>query len=264
MQSDLELAFRLVDMADAQTLRWWSETGVESTTKRDGTPVTEADVAAETAMLTGLRDAHPEDGFLGEEVGEYAGTSGRRWIADGIDGTRFFAAGAETWGTLLALEVEGAIVLGINSSPVQGRRWWAERGAGAFAGTSDGSTATRINVSRHSTSDPDRLVCLPAVDALDPAQRQIVERLAGGRPVDRPWSHQNLVAEGEVDVCVWFAGDIWDHAAPSIIVEEAGGRFTDHLGGRRLDTRAAIYSNGRRHDHVLAALAPARGPVANE
>ncbi|MFP3906978.1 MAG: inositol monophosphatase family protein [Acidimicrobiales bacterium] len=57
-------------------------------------------------------------------------------------------------------------------------------------------------------------------------------------------------------MCVWFAGDIWDHAAPSIIVEEAGGRFTDHVGGRRLDTRAAIYSNGLRHDHVLAALAP--------
>ncbi|MFP4513854.1 MAG: inositol monophosphatase family protein [Acidimicrobiales bacterium] len=59
----------------------------------------------------------------------------------------------------------------------------------------------------------------------------------------------------EVDVCVWFGGDIWDHAAPSIIVEEAGGRFADHAGGKRLDTRTAIYSNGLRHDEILAALA---------
>jgi histidinol-phosphatase len=254
MQSDLELAFRLVDMADAQTVRWWSESGVGSTTKDDGTPVTEADVAAETAMLGALREARPEDGFLGEEVGEYVGTSGRRWIADGIDGTRFFVAGNETWGTLLALEVEGAIVLGVSSSPVQKRRWWAERGAGAFTGPSDGSTASRISVSKRSDPSPDRLVCLPAFDGLFPQRQQIVERLAGGRPIDRPWSHQNLVAEGEVDVCVWFAGDIWDHAAPSIIVEEAGGRFTDHCGGKRLDTRTAIYSNGPRHETVLNAL----------
>jgi histidinol-phosphatase len=62
------------------------------------------------------------------------------------------------------------------------------------------------------------------------------------------------VAEGEVDVCIWFCGDISDHAAPSILVEEAAGRFSDHHGGRRLDTRTAIYSNGLTHDDVLAAL----------
>jgi histidinol-phosphatase len=254
MQSDLELAFQLVDIADAQTVRRWSVSGVGSTTKGDGTPVTEADLAAEAAMLGALREARPEDGFLGEEVGEYVGTSARRWIADGIDGTRFFAAGRETWGTLLALEVEGAIVLGVSSSPLQQRRWWAERGAGAFTGASDGSTATRISVSEWSDASPDRFVCLPALDGLLPERRQIVEGLAGGRPIDRPWSHQNLVAEGEVDVCIWFAGDIGDHAAPSIIVEEAGGRFTDHRGGKRLDTRTAIYSNGLRHETVLNAL----------
>ena len=254
MSPDLELAFRLVDLADNQTMRWWSERGVTSTTKSDGTPITEADVAAETAMLRALREAHPEDGFLGEEVGEHAGTSGRRWIADGIDGTWFFAAGTRTWGTLLALEVSGSIALGVSSSPTQDRRWWAEHGAGAFTGPIDGSTATRLSVSQRRELDPQTLACLPPIDALSPEYQQTLEGLAGGRPVDRPWSHQMLVAEGEIDACVWFAGGIWDHAAPSIIVEEAGGRFTDHNGGTRLDTRTAIYSNGLRHDHVLEAL----------
>ncbi len=60
-----------------------------------------------------------------------------------------------------------------------------------------------------------------------------------------------------MDLCVWFCGDVWDHAAPSILVEEAGGRFSDHSGGRRLDTRTAVYSNGVLHDEVLAWLAHA-------
>lgn len=112
MHPDLELAFQLADAADQVTLRWWSPNGVDSTTKIDGSPVTEADLAAEHAMLDVVRDAHPDDGFLGEEVGERPGTTGRRWIVDGIDGTRHFAAGLPEWGTLIALERDGAIVPG--------------------------------------------------------------------------------------------------------------------------------------------------------
>jgi histidinol-phosphatase len=67
------------------------------------------------------------------------------------------------------------------------------------------------------------------------------------------------VAEGAIDAAVWFCGDTWDHAAPSIIVEEAGGRFSDHDGGRRLDTRTAIYSNGGTHDALLTGLQRLRG-----
>lgn len=95
---------------------------------------------------------------------------------------------------------------------------------------------------------------LAEVEDVSPLRREQLAGLVDGRPMDRAWRHQNRVAEGEVDVSVWFAGDIWDHAAPSLIVEEAGGRFSDHWGGQRLDTRTAIYSNGRRHDEVLAAL----------
>ncbi|MFP5320263.1 MAG: inositol monophosphatase family protein [Acidimicrobiia bacterium] len=246
-----------MDAADAETRRRWSEHGHPARTKRDGTPVTEADIAAEQAMFDALRQTLPEDGFLGEEIGEHPGRNGRRWIADGIDGTRFFAAGEETWGTLLALEAEGAVVLGVSSSPMQDRRWWATRGGGAFVGRTDGSGATRLRVSTGGRVGMRRVLCLPGVDALTAEQRSRIERAAGGRPADRPWSHQLRVASGEVDVCVWYAGDIWDHAAPSIIVEEAGGRFSDHDGGRRLDTRTAVYSNGVDHDHVLRCLSGA-------
>ncbi len=193
-------------------------------------------------------------GFLGEEVGEHAGRDVRRWIADGFDGTRFFAAGRETWGTLLALEIDGRVVLGVCSSPVQGRRWWATRGHGAFTAQTDGSNATQLRVSARTIATPDRVACLPSMDALSPKRQEALEQLAGGRPVDHAWSHQNRTAEGEVDLCIWYGGAVWDHAAPSIIVEEAGGRFTDHWGGSRLDTRTAVYSNGIGHEQVLGVL----------
>ena len=103
-----------------------------------------------------------------------------------------------------------------------------------------------------------RLVTKPTFAGLSAQHQAAIEALAGGRPDDGLWSHQLRVAEGELDMCIWFCGDTWDHAAPSVIVEEAGGRFTDHAGGKSLDTRTAIYSNGASHDEVLAALGHAR------
>jgi histidinol-phosphatase len=252
MDSDLELAFRLADLADEQTMSWWSPKGVTSETKVDGSPVTEA----ERAVLAAMNEARPGDGFIGEETGERLGSNERRWIVDGVDGTRFFASGATTWGTLIALEVDGEVVLGVSSSPAQDRRWWATRGGGSFTGRStDRGDDARITVAPERQLRPALVVTLPAHYSLSAERQRSLESLAGGRPLDRPWSHQNSVAEGEVDLCIWFAGDIWDHAAPSILVEEAGGRFSDLHGGRRLDTRTAIYSNGSHHDEIVEALA---------
>ena len=70
----------------------------------------------------------PTDAFVGEEVGPHAGTSGRRWIVDGIDGTHNYADGRAGWGTIIACEVDGEIVIGVVSSPRFGRRWWAVAG----------------------------------------------------------------------------------------------------------------------------------------
>jgi fructose-1,6-bisphosphatase/inositol monophosphatase family enzyme len=94
----------------------------------------------------------------------------------------------------------------------------------------------------------------PASERLpDDAQKQ-VRALASGVPADLEWCQQMYVAEGVIDAAVWYGGDPWDHAAPSVIVEEAGGRFSDHAGGRRLDTRTAIYSNGLTHAPLLAGV----------
>lgn len=252
MDADLELALRLADMADAETRKRWSSTGVASTARDDGSPVTEADIA----ILEHLHEVRPADGLLGEEVGEHPGSNDRRWIVDGIDSTRSFAAGLKTWGTLIALESLGTIVLGLASSPAQDRRWYATRGAGAFTcRTTSPQHVTRLQVSPARPLRPDLLATLPTIGDMDPVHRTALVGLVGGVPPDRAWSQQIRVAEGEIDLCVWTAGDIWDHAAPSILVEEAGGRFSDFQGGERLDTRTAVYSNGTSHAQVLRALA---------
>jgi histidinol-phosphatase len=251
--ADLELAMRLADLADGITMRWWDPAGLASTAKEDGSPVTEADIAVETALRDAVLEVHPNDGFAGEEIGERPGTSGRRWIVDPIDGTRFFAAGERTWGTLIALEVDRVLVLGLATSPALRRRWWAERGGGAFT-TSEGGSPRRIHVSAAGTAVAVRLATLPAARLLEDDQLRALERLAGDLPPDRTWSHQLAVAEGELDACIWWGGDLWDHAAPSVIVEEAGGRTGDHDGGPRLDGRRVVMSNGLLHEQVLAAL----------
>lgn len=257
---DLTFALQLADLADAETLPRWSPAGVASNTKADGTPVTEADVAAEQAVLAAVRRAHPDDAFIGEEVGQHAGSNHRRWIVDGIDGTRGFAAGQQTWGTLIALEENGVVAAAVSTSPAQRRRWWATLGGGAYtARTGEPGSSRRLQVGAAHPPGQRRVATLPNYDKLPPGIQQVVHNAGGAPPAEAGWSQQNRVAEGELDFCVWLAGDIWDHAAPSLIVEEAGGRFSDLYGGKRLDTRTALYSNNADHEGLLAALRIALG-----
>ena len=97
--------------------------------------MTTADGEAEDATLKAVGAVHPDDDLLGEEIGSRQSRNERRWIVDGIDGTSGYVAGLTTWGTLIALEQRGEIILGVVSSPAQDKRWWARRDCGSFAGT---------------------------------------------------------------------------------------------------------------------------------
>jgi len=160
--SDLELAFILADIADNVTLKFWSPHGVAYKTKADGTVVTSADSDAEDAVLKALGTTRPDDGFLGEEIGSRPSRFGRRWIVDGIDGTNGFVTGLPNWGTLIALEQEGEITLGMISSPAQDKRWWAQSGFGSFTGTCDSNRNGRqIRVSTNTHDSKSRCYFAP-------------------------------------------------------------------------------------------------------
>jgi histidinol-phosphatase len=239
---DLELALALADAADAISLPRF-RTGLAVETKPDSTPVTEADRAVETELRRLLAEARPQDAILGEEYGTL-GDSRRRWIVDPIDGTKNYSRGVPVWATLIALEEDGVVRVGVVSAPSLARRWWAERGAGAFAG------AERLRVSSVERIE-DAVLSFP----LDRQLPAIAERAWHVRGVGDFWAHM-LVAEGAVDGAVDATGvGVWDLAAVQVVIEEAGGRFTDVRGERRIDSGTAVSSNGPLHDELIAALA---------
>ena len=133
MSPDLELALRLADAADAISLGRFRARDLVVETKPDRTPVTEADREVEHELRAMLGVERRRDAILGEEQGA-TGSGRRRWIVDPIDGTRNYSRGIPVWATLIALEEDGQVMLGVVSAPALHRRWWAERGGGAHAG----------------------------------------------------------------------------------------------------------------------------------
>lgn len=250
MTPDLALALQLTDAADAISLaRFRTELVIER--KPDSTPVTEADRAVEAELRRLLGDARPEDAILGEELGEQ-GEATRRWILDPIDGTRNYIRGIPVWATLVALEDEGNVRVGVISAPALGRRWWAERGGGAFAGSS--TEGERAHVSAVSLVE-DAVLSF----ALEQQVPALAARAWHVRGFGDFWAHM-LVAEGAVDGAVDAVGvSVWDLAAVQVIVEEAGGRFSDFAGEPRCDSATAVSSNGLLHAELLAAVAGTSG-----
>jgi histidinol-phosphatase len=242
MSPDLELALRLADAADGISTPLF-RSGLAVETKADLSPVTQADRGIEAELRALLSAERPDDGILGEEEGATAGGS-RRWVIDPIDGTRNYSRGIPVWATLVALEDTGSVRVGVVSAPALGRRWWAERGGGAFA---DGVPVRVSSVGRIE----DAVLSFAIEDGVP----SVAQRAWHARGFGDFWAHM-LVAEGVVDGAIDAIGvSEWDLAAVQVIVEEAGGRFSNAAGEARIDSGTAISTNGLLHDELLAALA---------
>jgi len=242
MGPDLSLALELADAADAISLGRFRAGDLVVDTKPDATPVTEADRAVERELRATLARERPADAILGEEEGP-SGSSERRWIIDPIDGTRNYSRGVPVWATLIALEEDGCVTVGVVSAPALGRRWWAERGGGAWA---DGD---RVHVSAIRRVE-DAVLSF----ALEQPIPSLAAQAWHARGYGDFWSHM-LVAEGAIDGAYDAIGVTqWDLAALQPIVEEAGGTFTDFSGEARIDGRSALSSNGHLHSVLLEAV----------
>lgn len=254
LADDLALAHALADAADELTAAAFTGEALAHELKPDGSPVSETDLQVERRISEILAAERPHDGVLGEEVGA-SGPSGRRWVVDGIDGTVLFVAGVPGWATEIALVVDGEPVVGVSTCGNDGRRWWAARGAGAWRACRGGAPG-RLAVSGRAGLDGARYSLIPPLDALSAERRRLVGRLDPAATYVPPVEHGAvLVAEGRAEACVQLGGGAWDFAALAVVVEEAGGRFSDLDGGRDLyGGGPAVFSNGRTHDAVLAAL----------
>lgn len=251
LAADLALAHRLADTArDVSMARFRGE--FARRIKKDGSLVTEVDEAVEDAIRALVSRERPQDAFLGEERGE-TGSGPRRWIVDAIDGTTSFAAGSTDWGTLIALEIDGRVAVGVCEMSPLDKRYSASRGGGAHV-SSAGAPAVRLNVSGRAELGAARCFVQPSLWVRTADARAMASALTTATATYEQHEHPALeVATGAADLCVFFMAGSWDLAAPAIVVEEAGGRFTDIAGGRTL-TNGAVFSNGRLHDAALALL----------
>ena len=222
--------------------------------KADGTPVTEADVAAEQAIRGVVQARFPEDGFYGEETAAERLDAEHVWLVDPIDGTKSFVRAYPMFSTQIAVMQRGRLTLGVSSAPAYGETAWAERGAGAFLGNAP-IAVSRIARLEEATLSTGNLRSLAGGSRWS-AFGRLVTRLDRIRGFG-DFLHYHLLASGRIDAVLESDVQILDVAALTVIVEEAGGRVSD-LEGRPigLETRSILATNGLLHDAVLAALGP--------
>jgi histidinol-phosphatase len=240
---DLAFALRLADAADEITLRFFQTEDLRWETKADRTPVSVADSRVEETFRQIVKASRRSEGVHGEEFGDEG--FDRKWIVDPIDGTAGYVRGVPIWATLIAYEVDGQVEVAVASAPALSRRWWAARGKGAFVNgrairVSDVSSLARAGVSATSTEVP--------------GWGTLVARSGFSRRLGDFWQHC-LVAEGALDVAVDGPYmQIWDYAAPSLIVQEAGGRFSTFRGEAPYPGSTSLSTNGLLHEQVMSLL----------
>ena len=256
LTDDLRLAHLLADDADSITMSRFKALDLHVTSKPDLTPVSDADTAVEEAMRRTLGRARPRDAVHGEEM-EDTGWGPRRWVIDPIDGTKNFVRGVPVWATLIALMINDEVAVGVVSAPALGRRWWASLGGGAYAGKSLMS-ASPCRVSDVAAIEDASLSYSSITGWVESGQGQpfvdLMRRCWRTRAYGDFWSYM-LLAEGGVDIACEPELALHDMAACSIVVTEAGGRFTDVTGVPGPRGQNAVASNGRLHEAVLAQLA---------
>ncbi|MFW6598523.1 histidinol-phosphatase [Propionibacteriaceae bacterium Y2011] len=254
---DLRLAHLLADDADSVTTNRFRASDLRVDSKPDMTPVTDADTAAEEAIRRTLKRARPRDAVHGEELDD-TGWGPRRWVIDPIDGTKNFVRGVPVWGTLICLMIENEPVVGVVSAPALGRRWWASKGEGAYAGKSL-MQPTKLQVSQVSTIEDASLSYASISGWVEAGQGQgfvdLLRRCWRTRAYGDFWSYM-LLAEGAVDLACEPELALHDMAACSVIVSEAGGRFTDLEGNDGPHGAGGYASNGILHDALLEQLQP--------
>jgi histidinol-phosphatase len=250
----LDTARRAVEAAAHAALPHFRR-GVEVEVKPDRTPVTIADRESEAAIVRVIRGAFPRHAILGEETGATPGDE-TRWIVDPIDGTRGFTRGGAFWGPLVAVEHRGQVVAGAMAMPALGETYWAAEGMGAFLRRA-GEAPIMLRVSGIRAWADATLSLGEMHFLLRPPLGERVARLATRNAQTHCYGDLAgcaLVLTGRAEAWIEGGVKVWDLAPLKILVEEAGGTFTDFSGRATAESGECVASNGRVHAHVLEAL----------
>jgi histidinol-phosphatase len=249
--AELKAAIEAAEAA-ARVIRDLYQRNLAVITKADKSPVTEADVKAEQAIREVLSRHFPQYGFFGEETGQHDMGAESVWLVDPIDGTKSFVRECPFFSTQIALLRAGQLVLGVSSAPAYNEFAWAERGEGAWLGQQ------RIRVSGVTDIEA-AIVSSGNLKTLAAGPRWVrygelvtrVNRIRGYGD----FVHYHLLARGALDAVIESDVNILDIAALTVIVEEAGGLFTDLEGAPvGLATTSVLATNGLLHAPLRAAL----------
>jgi len=256
-EARLAFAHRLADAARA-VIRPYFRRRMDVTDKGPQgffDPVTDADKGAERVMRDMIANSYPADGIIGEEYGERSGDSGFVWVLDPVDGTRAFIAGQPLWGTLIALEHDGAPVIGILDQPVLDERFTGARGMTEFRNAS----STQQIKTRACASLEDAVITTthPMLHFKEAERRRYfdVEKRCRLSRYGGDCYGYALVAMGFVDLVIETNLKHWDIAPLIPIIEGAGGIVTNWEGHPRTDGGAVIAAGDARvHAEALKIL----------
>jgi histidinol-phosphatase len=239
--------------AGAEVIRRYYQRNLQVTLKADKSPVTQADVETEQVIRAIIAQRFPTHGFYGEETGFSSLDAQYLWLVDPIDGTKAFVREYPFFSTQIALMHRGRLIAGVSSAPVYGELAYAEIGRGAWL-----------------NEQPIKVSDIGSIESAAISAGNLKTLASGprwarfGKLVTRAqrirgygdFLHYHLLAAGKIDVVIESDVNILDIAPLAVIVEAAGGRFTD-LEGRAPDlkTTSVLATNGKLHDIVLQDLA---------
>ncbi len=249
---ELSFALEIARKAGDIALEYYNQ-GTTGSMKQDNTPVTIADQNCERMIREALAESFPKDAILGEEEGgsDKLDSSCRKWIIDPIDGTYNFTRQLPVWSVLLALEEDGEIILGILNAPANGEIFWAEKGGGTYRNGErvHVSNINKVSESQFEFGAPVRLVELGYWDGL----RRIAEATYRQRAYGDYLNFAHVLC-GKAEAALEVGVKTWDIAPMKILATEAGGRYTDLVGGESIYTGSCLVSNGLVHDELLKLL----------
>ncbi len=219
--------------------------------KADNTPVTKADLETEKAIRQVITRGFPRHGIIGEEIENTKPTAKYQWVIDPIDGTKSFVRGIKEWGVLLALLENNKPIIGVYNSPATDEIFYCQKGKGTFL------NGKRTFVSKVKNLEKSFIVYSSINHFTQHNKVNNIVKIASiaqGKRGASDCAGINLLLKGQVDVNISGRGSIWDYAAPAILTEEAGGKFSDASGIFSLTNRIGIFSNGLVHKQVIELL----------
>ncbi len=243
----LDEAVELTRKAGRLTLDWFNDHKLSVYRKDDGSPVTDADKAAESFLRKALSNRFPDDAVVGEEFPEQKGTSGRTWIIDPIDGTRSFVRGVPLYTTLLAMIDQHGPAIGVAAVPPLDEAVWAGRGLGCF------HNGRRCQVNPQTELGRSYL-CASGFEWWPEGAFDRV-RTSGARM--RTWGDGYgyvLVATGRTEAMIDPGLNLWDIAPMLVIVPEAGGQITQWNGSNSAGAGDWLTTNGKFHEELRTLL----------